>query len=58
MNKNKVTSKWSAIIDGKETGLAGCVKACEGCIRGDDALNRVHDLGPKQQEPCKYRIGY
>ena len=57
---NAVTSKWTAIIDGKSTGLAGCIKGCMGCIRGDSALERTTDLSNKSIKPglCRHRIGY
>lgn len=56
---NKVTSKWSAIIDGQKTGLAGCVQGCMGCIRGDRALERSSNFGKLiNPGPCRHRIGY
>lgn len=46
-------SQFQAIIDGKPTGLAGCIRAAEctramACIRADDRLRYRADLAPHQ----------
>ena len=38
---NKVTGKYSAIVDGKKTGLAGCVGCEMNCLRKDRRLETV-----------------
>jgi len=38
---NKVTGKYSAIVDGKKTGLAGCVGCEMDCLRKDKRLESV-----------------
>lgn len=42
--KNKVIDKYTAIVDGVQTGLAGCTERCVGCLRGDVALDRSRSL--------------
>ena len=55
--KNYVITPHSALIDGKQTGLAGCDRGCEGCIRGDIRLIREANFG-KSGEVCKRFIPY
>ena len=55
--KNEITSKFTAIIDGQKTGLAGCVRNCRGCIRGDNRLDKSADFG-KSAGVCKHFISY
>jgi len=38
---NKVTGKYSAIVDGKKTGLAGCIGCELNCLRKDKRLEYV-----------------
>ncbi|WP_415912546.1 hypothetical protein [Neptuniibacter sp. QD37_11] len=55
---NKVISKFTAIINGSSTGLAGCVRECKGCIRGDSELNKSADFSNSEDKSCRYRIPY
>jgi len=38
---NKVTGKHTAIVDGKSTGLAGCIGCERDCLRKDHTLETV-----------------
>ena len=38
---NKVTGKHTAIVDGKYTGLAGCIGCERNCLRKDIQLETV-----------------
>ena len=57
--KNFVTSKYMAVINGKSTGLAGCVRQCEGCIRGDSMLEKSQDFARvRKVSECRRSISY
>ena len=37
-HQNEAMTRWTAQVAGRYTGLAGCIKRCEGCLRADDIL--------------------
>lgn len=45
--ETKVIGAGTALVDGKNTGLAGCNTPCgrENCMRKDTRLKFFHDLG-------------
>ena len=42
--ENYPTTKYTAVVDGAETGLAGCSRKCKNCLRGHDMLRREKDM--------------
>jgi len=60
-HQNKVTGTHSAIIHGRETGLAGCTKSatCDkasDCLRANETLAHREDMNPNNSLSCRYRI--
>lgn len=50
---NRVTGPYRAIVDGKETALAGCSHSCErACIRRDEMLRKDRSLYAPHGDFC------
>ena len=57
MNTNRITWNRTAIVDGKPTGLAGCLSGA-GCSRSDNCLRADATLSYRVSHECGNQFHY